>query len=320
MYNPLVSIVIPVYNGSNYMREAIDSALAQTYSNIEVIVVNDGSKDDGATERIALSYGNKIRYFYKENGGSSSALNVGISNMNGEWFSWLSHDDLYLPDKISKQIEYIVSSKIDEVELPNNIFFAASELIDGQGNIISPFNRERALEFSKTISALPHNGYLISKPNVFYSYHGCSCLIHKSAFDKVGIFDEKLRLINDLDMWFRLYSANYKLHYIPELLVKGRIHAKQVSASVQFSCFNPEQDMFWERSYNWILDNCPEEKLLFSFGKCAYLKLRDSDGDRAFSHINMYTMKKNIFKITYKARARMRIVAKKIYLKLKHIA
>ena len=80
-FHPLVSIIIPVYNGANYMREAIDSALAQTYRNIEIIVVNDGSNDNGETERIALSYGDKIKYFHKENGGVSSALNLGIQNM-----------------------------------------------------------------------------------------------------------------------------------------------------------------------------------------------------------------------------------------------
>ena len=98
---PLVSIVIPVYNGSNYMREAIDSALAQDYENKEIIVVNDGSTDGGATEEIALSYGDSIRYLHKENGGVSSALNLGIANMRGEYFSWLSHDDRYLPHKVS---------------------------------------------------------------------------------------------------------------------------------------------------------------------------------------------------------------------------
>ncbi len=93
--NPKVSIVIPVYNGSDFLREAIDSALAQTYRNIEIVVVNDGSQDDGKTEHVALSYGNKIRYFSKPNGGVASALNRAIREMTGEYFSWLSHDDLY---------------------------------------------------------------------------------------------------------------------------------------------------------------------------------------------------------------------------------
>ncbi|MDD1681509.1 MAG: glycosyltransferase, partial [Methanoregula sp.] len=72
---PKVSIIIPVYNGSNYLREAVDSALAQTYPNTEVIVVNDGSDDEGRTEAVAHSFGGRIRYFSKENGGVSSALN-----------------------------------------------------------------------------------------------------------------------------------------------------------------------------------------------------------------------------------------------------
>ncbi len=87
VFNPLVSIIIPVYNGSNYVKEAIDSALAQTYKNIEVIVVNDGSTDN--TEKIVKSYGDKIRYFYKENGGVASALNLAIENSKGEYISWL---------------------------------------------------------------------------------------------------------------------------------------------------------------------------------------------------------------------------------------
>ena len=83
-YNPRVSIVIPVYNGSNYLSEAIESALNQTYGNTEVIVVNDGSCDAGRTEDIARDYGEKIRYFVKENGGVASALNTGIRRMTGD--------------------------------------------------------------------------------------------------------------------------------------------------------------------------------------------------------------------------------------------
>ena len=105
--NPKVSIIIPVYKGKDFMREAIDSALAQTYKNIEIIVVNDGSDDNGVTKKIAESYGNKIRYFEKENGGVSTALNLAIDNMTGDYFSWLSHDDRYYPNKIESQIKYL---------------------------------------------------------------------------------------------------------------------------------------------------------------------------------------------------------------------
>lgn len=92
------------------MKEAIDSALNQTYPNCEVIVVNDGSNDNGATEKIALSYGDRIRYIKKENGGVATAVNRGIKEMKGEYFSWLSHDDYYYPQKIEKQIEAIEKS------------------------------------------------------------------------------------------------------------------------------------------------------------------------------------------------------------------
>ena len=95
---PKVSIIIPVYNGSNYLDNAINCALCQTYENLEVIVVNDGSTDEGKTREIALKYSDKIRYFEKANGGVSSALNLGIREMGGEYFSWLSHDDVYTVD------------------------------------------------------------------------------------------------------------------------------------------------------------------------------------------------------------------------------
>jgi glycosyltransferase involved in cell wall biosynthesis len=104
MQNPRVSIIVPVYNGSNYMREAIDSALAQTWPNTEVIVVNDGSRDDGATEAIVRSYGDRIVFVNKPNGGVGSALNAGIRAMSGDIFCWLSHDDRHHPEKTAVQV------------------------------------------------------------------------------------------------------------------------------------------------------------------------------------------------------------------------
>jgi glycosyltransferase involved in cell wall biosynthesis len=321
MYSPKISIIIPAYNASNYLAEAIDSALAQTYNNVEIIVVNDGSKDDGATREIALSYGDKIRYFEKENGGSSSALNTGIANMTGEWFSWLSHDDLYVPQKLERQIAYIESLKLDERDVCNHVFFSASELIDANGALIRSCNGDKERSFSEKISAFPHNGYLIAEPTV-YCFHGCSCLVHKKVFESIGAFDEKLRLINDLDMWFRVYAAGYKIHYIPDALVKGRIHSKQVSKSIGYSYHNPEQDMFWSRSFDWLTENYPEQyELFYLFGCNAYAKTRNADGDRAFDHVLALKpeMKhslgaKRIWLCGY---ARVRNFLKHVYLKLK---
>src|SRR5690554_326028 len=128
--NPLVSIIIPVYNGENFLKEAIESALNQTYKNIEIIVINDGSTDN--TESIALSFGDKIKYYKKSNGGVSSALNLGIEKMSGEYFSWLSHDDLYHKDKIYEQILIAKKNNYNE----NLIIGTHVEIINEDGDSI----------------------------------------------------------------------------------------------------------------------------------------------------------------------------------------
>lgn len=315
-YEPRISIVIPAYNASNYLEEAIQSALAQTYQNFEIIVVNDGSKDNGATAAIAAKYADKIRYFEKENGGSSSALNMGIANMTGEWFSWLSHDDLYYPEKLEKQVAYMNTLGVaDPVALSNCIFFSSWEFIDSSGKTIRV--NTQADTMVKKLRSIPHNGYLIAEPTV-YTFHGCSCLIPRNAFDKVGRLDENLRWLNDVDLWYRLFAADYKVHFIPETLVKGRIHEAQVSKSIGFSYHNPEQDMYWNRSLDWLLDNYPEDdRLFFLFARNAYLKTRNAEGDRAFAHIQSANIRKRILKAVYKGRAFARNCAKQIYLKIK---
>lgn len=313
-YQPKISVVIPAYNASNYLSEAIDSALAQTYENIEIIVVNDGSDDCGETEKTALSYGDKIRYFSKENGGSSSALNMGIVNMTGEWFSWLSHDDLYVPEKLERQVEFISKLNIDKAELPKHIFFSDFVLIDSGGKLLRKNNTKKARKLSEKIEAFPHNGFLIAEPTV-YVFHGCSCLIHKNVFENVGMFDEKLRYVNDVDLWYRLYSEGYKVHYISEPLVKGRVHPQQVSRSIGFSYHNSEQDMFWNRSLDWLIANFPYcENLFFMFGRNAYLKTRNVEGDRAFKYIKSSKIKKCLYRFIYKTNASLRSFAKRLYL------
>lgn len=214
-FNPKVSIIIPVYNGANYMREAIDSALAQTYDNIEIVVVNDGSGDGGKTEEVALSYGDKIRYFHKENGGVATALNLGIQKMTGEYFSWLSHDDVYHPHKVQCQVDYL-----SRMEDKNIILYSDFECINDKSRSVALF-RIKNLHPDEFRLALI-TGYPI---------HGCTALIPKKCFDTVGLFDPDLKTTQDYDLWFKM-SGEFKFIHTPDILVKSRIHAEQGSRTI----------------------------------------------------------------------------------------
>jgi len=220
MNDPKVSIIIPVYNGSNYVREAIDSALGQTYSNLEVIVVNDGSNDENATRDIALSYGERIRYFEKENGGVSSALNLGIREMTGEFFSWLSHDDKYEKDKIRNSVSYLKSF----AEPENLIVMCSGYYINSASEKI----RNMKMDFQRDVV---YDGKAVLK---YLLTHGildaCCLLIPRAAFEKCGYFDEKLRYNQDALMLYSLFGNGYSLAVEPEQHnVMYRLHANQTS-------------------------------------------------------------------------------------------
>ena len=319
-YKPKVSIVIPAYNAANYLSEAIDSALDQTYPHIEIIVVNDGSTDDGATAEIAKSYGDKIVYVEKANGGSSSALNAGIQRMTGEWFSWLSHDDLYYPTKIEKQIEFLNALNPINERIEHCVLFAAAEQIDKDGKIIRRPNVRWEKKKADFVANVPNNSHLICEPteNVF---HGCGGLIHRNVFETVGKFDESMRLVNDMDMWFRIYAAGYKIFYIPDVLVRGRIHSKQISRLIGFSYHNHEQDLYWDGSLNWLKDNVPEDYPLFvKYGCNAYAKTRNREAEEAFAYVKAhdrrYTLKLVWLKLYYMFYAGTRRFLKNVYIKL----
>lgn len=222
---PLVSIVIPVYNGENYLKEAIGSALAQTYAPIEVLVVNDGSMD--RTEGIALSYGNRIRYFAKENGGVSTALNMGITNMRGEYFSWLSHDDLYKPEKIEREIAALSDD-------PLRIAYSDYAVMDKDGVTIATMDiAKRHPDADLTFGLFPVLRQVLN---------GCSLLIHKSHFVRADMFDERLRATQDYDLWFKMFRG-VELVYINEPLVMQREHGAQTTHSYEGS--RAESDELW---------------------------------------------------------------------------
>lgn len=246
-FTPKVSIVIPVYNGSNYLREAIDSALAQTYKNVEVIVVNDGSTDDGATERIALSYGDRIRYFHKENGKVASALNLGIREMTGEYFSWLSHDDMYYPDKIEVQVEWLRQHEGRR----NVILYSDYDVIN---------NKSQVVRSVKGGGWEPHQfrfALIFSNP-----LHGCDALIPKACFTEIGLFEESLRTTNDYNMWYRL-AGRFDFIHIPRALIQGRDHGERDCYSLMSVQKQEVADLFI-----WMLNDLSQHDIesFYRFG------------------------------------------------------
>lgn len=219
MLKPLVSIIIPVYNGSDYLKEAIDSALAQTYDNIEVIVINDGSTDGGATEKIAKSYGSLIQYFYKTNGGVSSALNFGINISKGDYISWLSHDDVLLPSKIQNQIDFFNKHN------NNIIIYGEADYIDEKGRKIGELRLPDIdpRHFFNNLVA----GRIFTHPWKSYVFvaNGCTMLFPKEAFQTIGRFNEGRKVTQDYEMWI-LMNQKYDFILSHEPYILSRKHEK----------------------------------------------------------------------------------------------
>lgn len=209
--SPLVSIIIPVYNGADYVGEAIGSALRQTYRNTEILVVDDGSTDHGATRRVAESFGQRVRYIPKPNGGVATALNTGIEHMRGELFSWLSHDDLYRRNKVERQVE--VWQRFGQPCV-----------------VIGDF--ETMDETGKSLGRIDLSGYnLVARPldAVFRGLiNGCTLLIPRELFHLAGLFEPGLPTTQDYHLWYRMARLVPFVH-CPFADVRQRLHAAQGS-------------------------------------------------------------------------------------------
>lgn len=205
---PKVSVIIPTYNRSEYICESIDSVLAQTYKDYEIIVIDDGSTDN--TGEVLKKYGTKIKYLYQENKGVGAARNLGIRNSNGEYIGLLDDDDIWLSDKLDIQVR-ILDENTDLAFVCSGAYF-----IDTVGRVIRFWESHRHNETFKNL----YEGNFVLNLTV---------LMRKSCFDKVGGYDEKLLVAQDYDLWLRL-ANNYKFKYIINCpLAKYRIHENNIS-------------------------------------------------------------------------------------------
>lgn len=217
-----VSIVIPVYNAEKYLSECIESCLNQTHKDIEIIIVDDGSTDNSNAiiMKYYHQYPNQIRTFFKDNGGTGSALNVGIKNMTGQWFKWLSADDVLLPDAIETML--LIVRTFSDMESYKYLWYTDYEIINESGHHIDLFKEPRRTDLYK--EQLDVHLY-----NNFFG-NGSTSLMHKSAIDIVGLFKEGLPYNEDYEYWLRwCFKFGFEMKHMPIVTLKYRQHSNQLT-------------------------------------------------------------------------------------------
>ncbi len=202
---PLVSVIIPAYNTADLTLKTVQSVLDQTYPNIEIIVVDDGSTDS-TRSKLTSTFGSRIKYIYKENGGACSARNAGIRLAQGQYIGLLDCDDVYLPTKIEKCVEFL-EKKPDYGFVHTGAYF-----IDENDRVI----REHSHSRSK------HTGFIKDKLIISNFVCNSTVLARKECFDKAGLFNEDIFPPADWDMWLRL-SEYFRLGYLREPLTQYRV-------------------------------------------------------------------------------------------------
>ena len=203
--SPLVSVIVPTYNGARFLAQTIESVLAQTYPNLEVLVVDDGSTD--ATSSIATGYGSRVRYIQQANAGTAAARNRGVAEARGDYIALLDHDDLWLPHKLERQMPTFASDPAIGVVFARIEFFRTE-------------TGEVTAHYFPGLELGPHD--LLAHRILPIQ----TVVIRRRALEAVGPFDVDLRGTDDWDLGIRL-SAQFRMVGVPETLAKVRLHPDQ---------------------------------------------------------------------------------------------
>jgi glycosyltransferase involved in cell wall biosynthesis len=202
----LVSVIIVVKNGERYLAEAIESVLVQTYEPFEIIVVDGQSTDN--TEKITKSY-KQVRYIRQTGQGIADAYNVGIDTAKGKLIAFISHDDLWASNKLSVQVNYLVSHPEIQYTVTKFKYFLE------QGGYTPP-------GFKKELLGKEHVGRIME-----------TLVTRKSLFDLIGKLNTDFTIANDVDWFTRAKDKNIPMATIPEVLLYKRIHNTNLSSNAQ---------------------------------------------------------------------------------------
>lgn len=248
---PLVSVIIPTYNDGDYLCEAIEGVLNQTYENLEIIVVDDGSTLD--PKPMLEKYMSHVCYIRKANGGVGSARNTGIQSAKGQFLAFLDSDDIWMPRKIEMQVRRFMQ----QPEL--GVLFTDQCTFDEAGI------RSR----SKTEMCEVFEGMVFEKLFSCNFVGISTVMIRKECVDRVGMFDQtgEISTIEDINYFIRL-ARYYKFGYIDDVLVKYRLHGDNMSNDFQKMY---EQDFVnFEKIANLFPDLDLKNSSYFKRGKSTY--------------------------------------------------
>jgi glycosyltransferase involved in cell wall biosynthesis len=209
--NPQVSVIIPTYNRGWTIREAVDSVLIQDYKDFELIVVDDGSTDN--TPEVLGAYCGVIKVFRQENKGVSAARNRGIAEASGRFIAFLDSDDLWFPQKLSRQVEFFNTT-------PDALICQTEEIWIRNGVRVNPKKRHKK-----------PSGMIFEPSLALCLVSPSAVMIRRSLLEVVGNFDETLPACEDYDLWLRI-SCRFPVYRIDTpLIIKRGGHEDQLSAS-----------------------------------------------------------------------------------------
>ena len=212
---PLVSVIVPAYNVAEFIGDALNSVLAQTFTDHEIIVINDGSPDTEALEKVLAPYMSRIVYLKQENRGVSAARNTGIKAARGSLIAFLDGDDTWLPHYLEVQVPRIQADPTIDVLYPNVIMFGDSSEAGEEFMTICPSNGEVTFE-----------RLLLQECNV----SNCS-IARREAILRAGLFDESLRSVEDFDLWLRVIKQGGRIAYHREVLARYRRRQGSLTAN-----------------------------------------------------------------------------------------
>jgi glycosyltransferase involved in cell wall biosynthesis len=211
---PKVSVILPCYNGSLWISDAVKSVLRQTLDDFELVIIDDGSTDNSESIISPFLGDGRVHYIYQENRGFSGAVNRGIKESKGDLIGFIGQDDIWLPNELEVHVKYFDEHK--NVDLVHSNYCS----IDSEGRII----KVRDIKIPNFSSRKKLIEYLFI--NNFIGFE--TALVKKRCFDEVGFFDERMTGFSDHDMWLRI-AGKFNMAYIDLPLVKKREHELQLS-------------------------------------------------------------------------------------------